>query len=192
MNHQTRVAVRLRRADSFFCLLTSVCCLLSTGCSSLSSRPRVLEVSSSKRTQQVEQEDKRQIFLQDRASRLHMDSKPLRPEKQRQEFFVSWAGAGIATVKFEYRQVKRPNTILSQEYLPHSKQELHDAEPYDPYLDNSPTLIDTIQSFGTDSHVFTVSGKDFTDGGSVSAWRVTLWSLTDTNTPLAQKKSSLW
>jgi hypothetical protein len=146
--------------------------MLLAGCGSLSSSPRVIEVSNRKRTQQIETEDKRQMFLRDRASRLEMQSKPLPPEEQRQEFFVRWSGKDISSVKFEYRQINYPNTIFTQDYKLQ--------------VENNP------KNPPVSTHTFMITGKTFLEGGSVSAWRVTLWSAATTNAPIAEKKSALW
>ena len=136
---------------------------LVVGCSTTHT-PRVVEVNALKRTHTVEAADK-PIFLHDPASRFHLTSHVLPANEQREEFFVRWAGPSIALVKFEYRQVNRPNTTGAQSFAP----------------------VGT-QSF----HVFKVSGDDFVNGGAVSAWRISLWADPQAPTPLAEKKSALW
>jgi hypothetical protein len=64
-------------------------------------------------------------------------------------------------VKLEYRQIGKPNVIGEQTYVPRQ-----DA-----------------------STVFQVRGEEFRSGGSVSAWRVSLW---DGDQLVAEKKSFLW
>ena len=172
-------SLRLLNSDScfltpVFCLLASVSWLLTfSSCSTFSSAPRVIEVTSHKHTQDIEYEDKRQLFLQDKASRLHGESKPLPESAQFLDFYVSWSGKDIAAVKFEYRQINHPNTIFSQEYkLPSAKND-------------APGLLPS-------SHTFLITGTNFIAGGAVTAWRITLWSPTDTKIPVAYKKSTLW
>ena len=125
--------------------------LLALGCAS----PRVVEVTSRTRLQDIDVVDQ-YIFLHDRASRIHYEPKYLPADVQRQEFFVRWAPAptsrsGPATVglvKFEYRQVDKPNTLREQTYVPQ----------------------------GDCAKVFEVRGEEFRAGGPVSAWRVSLWN----------------
>jgi len=128
--------------------------------SACSTTPRVVEVSSHKRLETVEVEDQ-DIFLHDRASQIHLESELLPPSERRQEFFVRWAGTGITLVKFEYRQVDVPDKIFEKSYSPVNRN----------------------------WNVFEIRGDDFVKGGSVSAWRVSLWH--DTRL-LADKKSVLW
>ena len=113
------------------------------GCSTT---PRVLEVSSRKRLQDVDVVDHR-LFLHDQASRLRYKPTDLSPDAQREEFYVRWTPVTVGLVKFEYRQVNKPNAVLEQTYTPH----------------------------GDRATVFAVRGEDFHSGGPVSAWRVSLW-----------------
>jgi hypothetical protein len=64
-------------------------------------------------------------------------------------------------VKFEYRQVGKAATVFEKTYTPH----------------------------GDVAKLFEVRGEDFRAGGSVSAWRVTLWK---DDQLVAEKKSVLW
>jgi hypothetical protein len=113
--------------------------------------------------------------VEDQASRIKYLPQDLSIADQREEFYVHWnpgptSGPGPAfrpgpatvnLVKFEYRQVARPNTIFEKTYGPH----------------------------GETAHLFQVRGEEFRSGGSVSAWRVSLWN---GNQLLAEKKSLLW
>jgi hypothetical protein len=82
-------------------------------------------------------------------------------DEQREEFYVRWTPRSISLVKFEYRQIGKPNVIGEQTYVPHQ---------------------DT-------ANLFQVRGEEFRSGGSVSAWRVSLW---DGDQLVAEKKSFLW
>ena len=64
-------------------------------------------------------------------------------------------------MKFEYRQVAKPDVVFEKTYTPH----------------------------GNTSNVFQVRGEDFRAGGTVSAWRVSLWS---GDQLMAERKSFLW
>jgi hypothetical protein len=144
---------------------------LSCGCSTT---PRVLEVSSRTRLQTVDKADM-DLFVNDQASRIKYVPEDLSIADQREEFYVHWnpgptsrpgptfrpGPATVNLVKFEYRQVAKPNTIFEQTYDPH----------------------------GETAHLFQVRGEEFRSGGSVSAWRVSLWN---GNQLLAEKKSVLW
>jgi len=100
-------------------------------------------------------------FLSDRASGLQTEGKFLPPDQQGEEFYVKWHGDKIDRVKFEYRQVKAPDKFFTQEYRPQSQR----------------------------SHVFTVTGDTYRNGGSVSGWRASLWHGEQL---VAEMKSSLW
>ncbi|MGA2139965.1 MAG: hypothetical protein ABSH14_13995 [Verrucomicrobiia bacterium] len=130
---------------------------LAIGCSTT---PRVLEVTSRTRLQNIDLADK-DYFIEDQASRIRYLPHDLSIDEQRQEFYVRWGPRSISLVKFEYRQIARPNVIGEQIYTPHQ---------------------DT-------ANVFTVRGEEFRSGGSVSAWRVSLW---DGDHLVAEKKSFLW
>ena len=132
-----------------------VACLL-TACST----PRVLEVSSRTRLQNIDPADQ-DLFLYDQASRIRYELRDLSIDEQREEFYVRWTPASVSLVKFEYRQIGKPNVVREQTCIPH-----RDA-----------------------SSVFTVHGEEFRSGGSVSAWRVSLW---DGDQLVAEKKSFLW
>jgi hypothetical protein len=139
--------------------LTVALLSLTLGCFT-SATPRVLEVTSRTRLQEVDAVDTR-LFVDDTASRIKYVPQDLSIEDQREEFYVRWGGPNITLVKFEYRQVAKPNTVFEQTYAP------HDAT----------------------SNIFAVRGEDFRSGGSVSAWRVSLWN---GDQLLAEKKSFLW
>jgi len=101
------------------------------------------------------------FFGTDRASHIRVVSEPLSPEQTREEFYVTWAGAGVQLIKFEYRQPNVPDKIMVQ----------------------------TAQPTGRHWCQFVIAGDDYVNGGSVSAWRVSLWN---EERLLAEKKSSLW
>ena len=88
------------------------------------------------------------MFLTDRASRLHFKSVPLPVEEQSQEFLVTWRGAGVRAVRFEYRQVNVPDTIVAL----------------------------TAPALDRHRHTFEIRGEEYAKGGPVSAWRVSLWN----------------
>ena len=148
--------------------------LFSLACSTTT--PRVLEVTSRTRLKDIDSVDQ-DLFASDRASRIRYEPRDLSIDAQREEFYVRWAApptqrpaptsrsgsgpAAVDLVKFEYRQVGKPNTIFEQKYVPH----------------------------GESSKIFAVRGEDFRSGGSVSAWRVSLW---DGDQLVAEKKSFLW
>ena len=125
--------------------------------------PRVLEVTSWTHLKDIDPVDE-DLFANDQASRIRYEPRDLSIDDQREEFYVRWTTpptASVDRVKFEYRQVAKPNTIFEQEFVPH----------------------------GEFSKVFAVRGEDFRSGGSVSAWRVSLW---DDDHLVAEKKSFLW
>lgn len=157
------------------------------GCST----PRVLEVSSHTRLQDVDVVD-HELFTHDRASRLRYEPRDLPAEKQRQEFYVRWRGTGIDLVKFEYRQVDVPNTVKEQTLVLVSRRSALPGATGQPLRgrEAAPTELRTVnRELGTVSHVFEVRGEEFHSGGRVSAWRVSLWS---GDTLLAERKSTLW
>ncbi|HVM61211.1 MAG TPA: hypothetical protein VMV72_10125 [Verrucomicrobiae bacterium] len=108
--------------------------------------PRVLEVTSRTRLQDVETTD-RQYFIDDRASLIRYEPRDLSIDDQREEFYVRWTPRTVGLVKFEYRQVARPAEVFAQTYTPH----------------------------GDTRKLFEVRGEAFRSGGLVSAWRVSLW-----------------
>jgi hypothetical protein len=122
--------------------------------------PRVGEVDGTKHTENIDRVD-HALYVADRASHLHVQVTPLPTPKQSQEYNVAWNGTGISLVKFEYRQVNVPDKIIVQSVSPASQH----------------------------SHVFTIVGQDFVDGGPVSAWRVSLW---DGDKLLTERESVLW
>ena len=138
-------------------------CLLTSACSTT---PRVLEVTSRTRLQNIDMAEK-DYFIEDQASSIRYLPHDLNIDEQREEFYVRWrpaprSGPGsISLVKFEYRQIGKPNVVGEQTYVPHR---------------------DT-------ANVFQVRGEEFRSGGSVSAWRVSLW---DGDQLVAEKKSFLW
>jgi hypothetical protein len=136
----------------------SLSLLLLAACSTAA--PRVLEVTSRTRLQDIDTADAR-LFVVDEASRIKYEPRDLSTDEQREEFYVRWAPTGVGLVKFEYRQVAKPGTIFEQTYTPH----------------------------GDVWNIFEVRGEAFRSGGSVSAWRVSLWN---GDQLLAEKKSFLW
>jgi len=132
--------------------------LLTLGCSTV---PRVIEVSSRSRLQDVGPAEEKAYFGIDEASRFRYEPQDLSIEDQREEFYVRWTPASISLVKFEYRQVAKPAMVFEKTYTPQ----------------------------GDIVKVFEVRGEDFRAGGSVSAWRVTLWK---DDQLVAEKKSALW
>jgi hypothetical protein len=160
-----RATLRRGRSDLFvipsaFALsLLLLLSILTTACST--TKPRVLEVSSRTRLQDIDTEDAKRFFGYDEASRFTYEPRDLTVEEQREEFYVRWAPASITLVKFEYRQVTKPAMIFTKTYAPH----------------------------GDMAHLFQVRGEEFRSGGSVSAWRVTLWN---GDQLVAEKKSVLW
>jgi hypothetical protein len=113
---------------------------------SCASTPRVGEVDGTQFTETISKANQT-LFINDRASHLRVQSDPLPPAQQREEYYVTWRGAGIQLVKFEYRQVNVPDKIQVQ----------------------------TASATNRHSTVFTVAGDDFHNGGPISAWRVSLW-----------------
>lgn len=139
-------------------LTGSLSALLFAGCAT---GPRVTDVLRAKRLEQVIVMD-RGYFVNDRASGLPLNVETL-PADQRGEYFeVSWTPATIASVKFEYRQLNRPNKVSAQTLTP---------------------------ATGRRSTMFRVVGNEFQDGGMVSAWRV---SLIQGDQVVAAKQSALW
>ena len=125
--------------------IVRVCAVLLTACSTTA--PRVLEVTSRTRLQDVEFAD-REYFLEDRASLLRYEPQDLSIDDQREEFYVRWTPRTIGLVKFEYRQVAKPAAVFEQTYVTH----------------------------GDTRKLFEVRGEAFRSGGVVSAWRVSLWN----------------
>ena len=125
--------------------IVRACAVLLIACSTTA--PRVLEVTSRTRLQDVEFAD-REYFIEDRASLLRYEPQDLSIDDQREEFYVRWTPGTIGLVKFEYRQVARPTEIFQLTYVPH----------------------------GTMRKLFEVRGEAFRSGGVVSAWRVSLWN----------------
>lgn len=115
------------------------------GCSAYTG-PRVLEVTSRTRLQDVDFAD-RQYFIEDQASLIRYQPQDLSINDQREEFYVRWTPRTISLVKFEYRQVAKPGEAFEATYVPH----------------------------GDSRKLFEVRGEQFRSGGVVSAWRVSLW-----------------
>jgi len=130
-------------------------------CSATTGKHRVVEVTTTLHTQTVSPQDE-ELLMVDRASRINFAVHSLSPGEQYEAFYVRWDGGGIHAVKFEYRQVNRPDQILSQTLTPSARQTCN----------------------------FRVAGNEFLSGGSISAWRVTL--LSNTDSCLAEKHSALW
>ena len=150
---------------SLFALLPSLFLIPAlTGCAST---PRITEVSAVTRAHTVESGD-HDLYLRDRITQFHFDAASLPAEQQRQEFLVRWTGQSVTLVKFEYRQVKHPNTIHEQTYDPARPAQRGDGRRWT---------------------IFQVAGDAYATGGSVSAWRVSLWN---NDQFLAEKKSVLW
>lgn len=123
----------------------SLCALLLAACSTTAG-PRVLEVTSRTRLQDVDIAD-RDYFIGDRASLITYQPQDLSINDQREEFYVRWTPRTINLVKFEYRQVARPGVVSEETYVPQ----------------------------GDARKLFVVGGEQFRSGGVVSAWRVSLW-----------------
>ena len=121
-------------------------CLLAGLCACQTSTPRVGAVWVRQRSLAIETADKH-LFITDRASLVQTDDRKLPAEKCGEEFYVSWSGSGIELVKFEYRQVDRPDKVAAQQF--------------------------TVGK--ATSHVFAVIGKEHLQGGAVSGWCVSLW-----------------
>ena len=126
-------------------LLASLLAIFALGCAS--TNPRVLEVSSRTRLRNIDKADER-LFVRDAASGFRSPSKDLPAEAQGEEFYVRWTPSTVGLVKFEYRQVEKPNLVLEKTYTPQGDQ----------------------------TTVFAVRGSEFHPGGPVSAWRVSLWN----------------
>ena len=127
-------------------LALSLSLLLAIACSTTA--PRVLEVASRTKLQDVDPDDANRFYGHDEASRFRYEPRDLSTEAQREEFFIRWTPHSISLVKFEYRQVAKPATIFEKTYAPH----------------------------GDVAKLFEVRGEEFRSGGKVSAWRVTLWN----------------
>ncbi len=144
---------RYRRAGA----LVILACL--SACASRS--PRILEVSAETRTHTIAAHNEA-WFVHDRASHIRIEPAPLDGDRQGQQFLVRWTPNTLATVKFEYRQVNKPNVISEQ------VQEVN----------------------GSSRALFHVVGEEHTSGGSVSAWNVTAYD--DKRQPVARASSTLW
>ena len=107
----------------------------------------MVEVSSRKRLQNIDVADAT-LLSNDRASRIRYEPRDLPADAQHLEFFVRWTPKSVGLVKFEYRQVDKPNVVREQTYTPQ----------------------------GDGAKVFEIRGEEFRAGGPVSAWRVSLWN----------------
>ncbi|MEI8063912.1 MAG: hypothetical protein WCH84_07600 [Verrucomicrobiota bacterium] len=121
-------------------------CLLAGLCACQTATPRVGAVWESQRLHVVRNGDEA-LFQSGHATSIGPARQILPPEQQGAEFYVSWSGSEIELVKFEYRQVGRPDKIATQQFTPGSAR----------------------------SHVFLVVGEERRQGGTVSGWRVSLW-----------------
>ena len=130
------------------------------GCCSCTSQPRIGDVWSTKHTETVSPADQ-DLYGMDRASHIRVVPHPLSPGQTREEFFVAWGGSAVELVKFEFRQPNVPDKILVQTATPS----------------------------GHHWSRFVVAGDDYSNGGPVSAWRVSLWRGDEL---LAEKHSALW
>ena len=122
--------------------------------------PAVRDVWSTKRLEPISPADE-DFFLSDRASRIRTTSRLLPVSEQGEQFHVSWHGHAVELVQFEYRQLNMPDQISTQDFA----------------------------TKGRHRTSFWIRGDAFLKGGSVSAWRVTLWNNGDL---LAEKHSTLW
>ncbi len=123
--------------------------------------PRVAEVSHRTITHTINAEEKA-VFVRDPASRIRVEPQALPAGERRQEFFVRWTPATVGAVRFQYRQFNVPNTVREQAF----------------------------DAAGRRSTTFRVHGDEFLQGGTVSAWRVSLWS--DTTNCVAEMRSATW
>lgn len=121
-------------------------CLLAWLCACHTVTPQVRAVWVIQRQLMVGAGDE-DMFMSDHASQMRTESQFLPAEKRGEEFYVAWSGPGIELVKFEYRQVGRPDKIAMQQFVPGRAQ----------------------------SHVFPVLGEEYRQGGVVSGWRASLW-----------------
>jgi hypothetical protein len=123
--------------------------------------PRVIEVVHQQRFQQVCGVDQ-SYFVTDRASGLPVANPKLPAVEQGEYFRVRWSPGTMDAVRFEYRQAKLPNQISVQTIMP---------------------------TRGQKAATFAVTGEQFSQGGPVSAWRV---SLLRAGQLVAEKHSTLW
>jgi hypothetical protein len=79
-----------------------------------------------------------------------------------QEFYIRWPNQSVQLVRFEYRQVRLADKVVTIEQDPKHKQSI----------------------------LLTIPAAEIETGGAVCAWRVTLWA--DPGTCVAQKKSATW
>src|SRR5208282_3069789 len=99
----------------WFAICLAILSLFAFACSTTA--PRVVEVSSRTRLQDIDVADAR-FFVVDEASRIKYQPRDLSIDDQREEFYVRWVPASVGQVKFEYRQVAKPGTIFEQTYSP--------------------------------------------------------------------------
>ena len=148
----------MTRYNQWFRVLVATLALGMAACASTT--PRVIEVTTTTRTHDIERGDV-WLFARDRASLFEYRPKMLPAAEQREEFFVRWQPATVDLVKFEYHQLNTPTQNITQTFIPH----------------------------GATFNVFAVRGNDFTVGGPVTAWRVTLWV---DGEQMAELRSPLW
>jgi len=150
--------------------------------------PRVVEVTGRTRLLDVDLVDQK-TFLREQVGRLHYRPHYLTVEDQREEFYVHWnpgeaskvgSTSTVNLVKFEYQQLDKPNIIKEQTFTPTSTPHPRDVDQ---------ELLGQPRSVPCTAHVFEIRGEEFRAGGSVSAWRVTLWN---DDRLLAERKSALW
>ncbi len=130
------------------------------GCGCASSQPRVTEVSLSSHKVTVGAAEE-DLFVSDHASHFRFPAATLPLDQQRQEVLVRWNSATVECVMLEYRQLNVPNKISEQTRTPSHQQWA----------------------------MFEIRGKDFVEGGPISAWRVSLWRGDEM---LADQRSALW
>src|ERR1017187_5633738 len=112
VGHAARVPLFFRRTGVSPVCLAALLTLLPLACST--TRPRVIEVSSRTRLQDVGPAEEKAFFGYDDASRFRYEPQDLSPEAQREEFYVRWTPASISLVKFEYRQVGKAATVFAK------------------------------------------------------------------------------
>jgi hypothetical protein len=140
-------------------LITAVAALLGAGCASPS--PRVTEVSA--RYLRSNKNPAADVVYQRGESKMNggMVGQSAR-NAAGEEFLIRWTSPLVRSIKFDYRQVNRPDKELQASAV----------------------------ATNSNWHVFTIAGDDFKEGGPVSAWRVSL--LDETGECLATKQSVMW
>lgn len=135
-------------------------CLTASQQGNAAGPPRIIEVAGTVRTMTIGLADE-PIFVPDRASHFRFPPRDLPKNQRRVEYLLRWTPSSIDQVRFEYRQINVPNRISEQ----------------------------TASKPAPGWTVFTIAGDEFTTGGAVSAWRVSLWK---DGRVIAEKKSVLW